>query len=226
MSARKIILILVIFVLLSVISEVLFLYNNPTYLDSFFFKQSQNYAKKNDAQKAINYLSIVSNLTINQSRRNYPKVVPKNFEASIKLPGNNQDLNKDISKYLMTIDFSTLEKDRKYTMSRMFYDMGNIAYKDNEPKLFESFLQVSYYEDPNTSFWPVELANYYYLSGNKETAENTLKKCMELTDPRKHCQDYLDYINSNKPVNKPGFLIDETRKYFQYPSVLKNLSNF
>ena len=129
-----------------------------------------------------------------------------------RLPNDNKfklDVKENIKVFPPTLNLPVL-----------IYRFALSAYEDNLEGLTPQLLDLCIQMDPDFSFWRVELANYYLLSGDPSQAKTVLDVCMEHSAPRAHCNDYL---NSNLMTNKPldvGFLKDTVvSTYKLYPNL-------
>lgn len=102
-----------------------------------------------------------------------------------------------------------------YNLSRVDYDLAIIASKSNYSDMVPVLLKTSIKQDPDFSFWRVELANYYLSVGQKTDAEKTLEDCIVLSAPRKHCLNYQTTDFNNNHIYPLGFLLDSIDTFYK-----------
>jgi len=190
MNKPKIFLGIILFTILVLLSETLYLTRNKL----VFYSYTLNIAKtlnSLDNTKTAFYLATL---------------------GKYKLPDN--------PKYKINVenDFKSLPK--KLGLPVLLYYFALSAYNDNMPNMFSDLLNISIMIDPDFSFWRVELANYYILIGNMSLAKNTLEDCIKFDAPRKHCQDYMNNNYLNKEPQAVGFLKESVKAIYElYPNL-------
>ena len=221
----KILLIISSILGLFVISELLYIYNNSDLRMRSYINLAKFTSQIGGTQISLNFLTEAANLLINDNKKKYGEQIPENFASEFSL-NDNKNLKNDFNLYIRNLYYLYPTSRDTYNFSRIFYDLALIAFKNDADDLTLNLLQYAYYISPNTSFWAVELANYYYFERLSTDALEILEKCIKLQAPKKHCQDYWTHIKSQSVANTPGFLLKETEEYYESPSLLKNLSNF
>ncbi len=191
-------------------SELLYAKNsNPEYLSRVLLILCKESAKKNSTF-SFKLLSLGSQVIIDFNKKNYPQLIPKNY--SVKIKNTN---NSEIIKYLSQIKTEPYYESISNNFSLILYDIAIIKSKNNREELTPKLLEISYFLKPTLSYWPVELANYYYLKGNREKAIEVLDNCIKLKEPKAHCEYFIKYISDNNEPLNLGFLTKEVKKFYK-----------
>lgn len=99
-------------------------------------------------------------------------------------------------------------------LTKLDYYIGLFYFNQNQPKEAEQLWQKLALDNPEWSFFHVELANLYWHSNQKQKAINRLENtCLKYEFPRKYCLEYLEEYR-NEEFKFPGIMQGQIEKYF------------
>ena len=202
----------VVFILVLLTSEFIYIYNNkPDILSVIFLKKAQFSLKSNSNPNATKDLFKAANFIISSKSKDY-KQIPRSFFPDL---AESEKMNEIYMQYLPSMNTEEIIKSEKYDLPRVFYDIAILAYEQGETKAFLKFLQAAIYMNPELSHLHVEMANYYLYEGNIEKADEAISFCFEFNSPVKHCRDYKENMLEKDLAEYPGFLSKELEKYYE-----------
>jgi hypothetical protein len=188
-----------------VLSEILFLANNPFNRIYVLFEIARLEVKFKNPDRALYLLSAATNIAVKHNREAYPAIIPGTYSADFTLT-ESRELKDAILDYIKNTEPLNLESGKKYELPKILYELGLLAVKHGETDMFPVFLEPAYYTDPESSYWAVEYANYYYLQGQKDKAFEILDRCAKLKFPEQGCEDTKRFFSSNLTPFQLGFL--------------------
>lgn len=103
----------------------------------------------------------------------------------------------------------------KRDLPRAAYDIALLAYEQDKKDLVPGFLNLAVKWDPDFSFWRVELANYYLLTGATNMASQVLEDCVSVPAPSKHCSDYKNLQLEKGKALDFGFSKEDVNYFYQ-----------
>lgn len=210
---KKTILILSVITAFVVLSELLFIYNNRSvYFTEFYSRQAKSFANENNLEKSINSLVKAAKVKIRQNARQYPDLIPNNYQPNINLAEENTKLDETLESYLKGLDTEVLSE---IGIAKTFYTMGLLAYRSGESNKVIPFFKTAVYLDPELSHYHVELANLYFKSGDEEKTKSTLEYCKKFFYPKSHCQQYIDNNLHQKQPAEVGFLQKAVEEHYK-----------
>lgn len=215
----KLLIITILIVLVFIASEALFIYRNRYRLvETYYIFRAQHSVDKD--------IAIATNLLLKGLIKFHPlennNHYPQEFSTTmIDLP-KNDELAHDFERYIKNTQLITLYEQEVYSYPRIFYDLALIAYRNNEPQLFINLLQLATLHDVDMSYWPVELANYYYSINDNEKAYDIFEKCKQNPTTKIHCTETEDYLEEGNASFEIGFLLRDTEKMLGHRSILEN----
>ena len=230
---RNIFLYVIFLSLVFLLSEFVFVMNNKNaVLGYYYFERAKESADRGNFQETVNFLVKWAESDM-QKKGGAGSIKNENFHPVLsRYPNeitfeNNDSLNKDIRNYLFSIKFIKLFFNNYYSLSRMFYDLGVLSFQNNSEYLFPRFLQTAINLSPQHSYLYVELANFYYNYGQIEEAEDILLyKCEKYQTSTDWCENYYDnHIKNGDYPLTPGFLLEESGRFYNYPSLVSTLSS-
>lgn len=193
------------FFLLFGVSEIVFIYNNkPELVENYYVWVSQKVVNLS-LKKSVN-LILASATRCDIRTRGGFNPYPNEYLVNYVNISKNDILTRDFKEYIQNKKMFNLCEKESYTYQRIFYDLALIAYKDKEPQLFVTLLQLATIIDPGFSYWPVELANYYYSIDNKEKAFAILNMCQQIPNTNLHCSQVETFFNDGNIPFEIGFL--------------------
>lgn len=210
----KILIICFSFATLITASEIIYSRKDPKLVTYTISEIAKYFAKNNNFKAALSTFFWGANFVVNSNKIKYPKIIPSNYKSYPPRPQGNK-LKKDFEIILADLDNKTIYHSTTYDYSLILYEMALMAYNNNEPVIFPQLVEMSFYMRPTLSYWPVELANYYYRTGENDKAISILEKCKILPEPRNHCSYFIEYINSGSESFDPGFLKNDAYKFYR-----------
>jgi tetratricopeptide (TPR) repeat protein len=190
-----------------ILSEILFLANNPFNRIYVLFEIARLESKFENPDQALYLLSAATNIAVKHNRKAYPAIIPERYSANFALTGSGE-LRDAVLDHIKTADPLILERGKKYELPKILYELALLAVKYGEIDMYPVFIEPAYYTDPESSYWVVEYANYYYLQGQKDKAIEILDRCTKLNFPKRSCDDFKGYFSSNLQPFQLGFLSD------------------
>lgn len=185
MGKIKLILILVGVAIIFLVSEALYVYNNPKVLSTYILRTAVIVSAAGKPDIAFYILT----------------------KGKIQLP-SDQNYKDLVRNYFANIS-------QKHDLPRVYYDLALMSYTNNQTSLTPIFLERSINLDPDFSFWRVELANYYLSIGQIDASKKVLEDCITKEFPRKHCQDYIDINIKYDEPNSVGYLNELVNKFYE-----------
>lgn len=180
------------FIALLFLSELFYtIKNKPSSLVPYNLALARIYSKMSNNQKSIMYLSKASSTKIKEVVNKYPGLT---FKTSVAIPSlpDNQDLAQAYNNLLQNLNYNELEKTYPSKWAKPFYDLGLIAYKNNEPGLTIPFWERAVNLAPEWSYFHIELANFYLTQGKTDKARELIEFCLQFKFPEKHCREFLE----------------------------------
>lgn len=179
------------FIALSFFSELIYtLRNRPPRLASYYLKIVCFYSKRSDTQKAIRYFNKAAEVKIEEIGKNYPDLAPKTSITPPSIPDNSY-INQLYLSYLQNLNSDELGKVYPDKWAKHFYNLGLMAYRNNEPDITAPFWETAIYLAPEWSYFHVELANFYLIQGNANKAREQIEFCLQFQFANKHCREFL-----------------------------------
>lgn len=195
------VLVILSIILLLAASELIFqINNNPGVRYRYNFFLAKIFIKSSQPGHALKYVGKIVDAQINGELMSVEEVLQK---PNISL---NSSLKKDYSRYLKSVyDEILFEKDPN-KWGKIFYTLGLLAYENDQPEIFESYLLSAIKFAPEWSYFHIELANYYLTKSNYSEAENLLQECISLESPKIHCQQFITENFDQNLAEEVGFL--------------------
>jgi hypothetical protein len=198
---KNIIILFFLFVFLVILSEVLYtLFKNPSEAYQLFLAEIVSQAQNGDFDKSFRYLYFFGKL--------------KNVDFSPTPSGN--DFRNQYLSYLSKQDVKSIISARDNKISQIFYTLGIYAYENHEEYLVPKFFRFASLLETNLSFYRVELANYYFLSGNLDLALKEIKDCLTVRDARAFCEKYKEGYLDPRIVKNVGFMKESVDYFYSH----------
>ena len=189
----KIFLVFLAFLILIFLSETIYtLNNNSPLLTSYYINKAQVSARNSDVDRALSYLTKAAKFNIRYQARQYPNLVPSIYNLNFSLPKTNPPLNQAYFDYIQNLDAESLSYSDGEGPGKIFYSLGLLAYKNNQPDLVVPLFQTAIYIDPQLSHYHIELANFYLMQGDDFRTRRELSYCLKFKNAKNHCQQYID----------------------------------
>lgn len=199
-------------------SELIYIYkNNPRLIQTYYIWRAQLIANK-DLQKSISFIVAGAERYDYRGKKDI-NPYPQDFEhTKINFP-QNTNLENDLRNYLENPNLRNLYIENFYNYPRILYDLAQIAYKDNDSQLFIALMQTATVRDISMSYWPVELANYYYSIGNQTKAFEILGDCQKISNTKLHCTQAETSFKEDKKAFEIGFLKNAVEEIYKHKSL-------
>lgn len=201
----KVLLILAAFVGLMFISEGIYvLRNNNEVKMRLYLNLSLLSARASKMKFALTFLEKAADIKRSQLDKDYPQI-ETNSKLIVTSFTENGELLESYQQAFKNLDTAKLTSSND-SWGKLFYNLGLLAYKYNEPQLVDSLWQSAVNIAPEWSYFHIELANFYLSTDQKLKATESLGYCLKFNFPKNHCQIYLEEnFYSNSP-EKVGFL--------------------
>lgn len=184
---------LVGFFVLILLSEFIYRLNNRPQLGVHdYLEMASSSAQKSNVKKTLDYLGKASELRLeSEVIKEHPGV---EIQSNITIPliPKNKDIQEAFSSYLKSIDYEEFKKIYASRWARIYYNLGHLAYEQNEPELVVPFWEIAANLGPEWSYFHVELANYYLSQGEIDKARESIGYCMQFQFPKDHCREFLE----------------------------------
>lgn len=204
--------ILVLFLIISVFSECLYIFNNKPQLFGLFFIWKSQRLINRDFQKAIGYAARAAETNIIFTRKKYPDLISRQYKPNFKQLGDSK-FQTETENYIEKLDLKHIASSEEIELSRIFYTLGLVSFQSGFENEFPAYLQTAVYLSPELSHYHIELANYYHYSNEINKTKESIDFCFNFKNPLKECQNYKNSLINNDP-KIPGFLQSEVDKYY------------
>lgn len=179
--------------------------NRPEFTQTFYLLLAKREASSNNIQQSLKLLAKSARGNIDMTAKKYPDYIQKNY-PEVSYDANNEGFREEYMKYLESVPSFILIQDKTHRFTRIFYDLGLLAYKTSEKELVIYFWQQAIFLDPQMSRYHVELANFYLREGDEERAKKVLEFCSNFKYPNEHCRQYQDNNLFRETPEEVGFL--------------------
>ena len=197
----KSILIIISFLLVLVISELIYLLNNQESLQiTDYLNRAQTFTKLPFPQITLNNFVKASSFNLQNIAQEYPQA---NINPNIKtppLPFLNPRFNYEINQYLKSIPYLDLSNTSDALWGQHFYHLGLIAHRHNQSDLLLFLWQTAIHLAPEWGYFHTELTNYYLAQNKLELASNQIDYCLQFEHAKEGC---LEYQQQNLDLNSP-----------------------
>lgn len=184
------------FILLLILSEIVFsltnpsrILNKPPLLVSYYLNRFARFNDKSEMQSALVYLGRAAEVKFKEVSQEYPELSIENPVEIPSLPENNQ-LREAYVTYLESVDTRQLAESHASFWAKPFYTLGLLAYKHGETELVIPFWQTATTLAPEWSYFHIELANYYLFLGELDKAQKQIEDCSQFKSPKNHCLQF------------------------------------
>lgn len=203
----------VLFFLLCLSSESIFIYKNqPEKLAKVFLYLAQIEIEKGRLDKTIRRLDKAADFYLIQNRAVYKDKIPT-ISIKNKFTSLDEKTKGKISDYLnKRLPKARGEKSVLLT-SNIYYNLALITYSGGYYDIANTFFRTAICLHPELSFLFIELANSYFNNGDIERGIETLKYCLEFDLPKRHCSEYLEKNVVTKSFVPVGTFKDFVPKY-------------
>jgi len=182
--------------------------NRPEFAQTFYLILAKREASSDNIQQSLKLLAKAAQGNIDITAKRYPGYIQKNY-PEVSYDSDTENFRNEYRKYLENVPSFILVQDQTRHLSRIFYDLGLVAYKSGEKELVIYFWQTAVFLAPELSHYHVELANFYLRQGNEEQAKKVLEFCFNFKYPNEHCRQYQDNNLFRKTPEEVGFLKKE-----------------
>jgi len=205
MNKIKIILGITVILLTIFISEFLYYLNHKQSLEiNDYLKKAQIYSKFYMPKKTLEHFINAAQFRLIGENNAYPPLQNDNIPTlQLTLSSN---LKKSYRQLFSTTDFLSFDQLSSAKWGQYFYQLGLLAYQNNQDSLIVPLWQTAIHLGPLWSHFHIELANYYLSKQQPQLAQDRLNLCMQFEDPRGTCQEFLEtnvIPNTPEPI---GFL--------------------
>lgn len=187
-------------------SELLYNFkNNDNFRMQSYLYLTRLFAKSRNLNISLKYLGKAAEIGFAETFKKYPEIEFEELAIPRSLP-ETQNLQNQYLDLLTQTDHKLLSSTDSKHIGKLFYQLGLISFKNNEADKLIPLWQTAVYIAPEWSYFQVELANYYFSTGDKESAEKQLEFCQKFTFPKKHCSEFSSgdlEADKHEPV---GFL--------------------
>lgn len=202
------------------LSELLYMIrNNSPQLNYLLLNRARYYAEISDSKKSFKYLDLIVRLNSSHNSSIYKKnQIALNYKLDLNslLNTNSQFLEK-YRIFLIDQKSNDIPGNKDMKISKIFYETGLFAYSNGQQNLTPVFFRAAISIEPELSFYHVELANYFLLQNDIQSAKEAINFCLRFKYPQRHCQDYLNSSLRNETLEDVGFLREALGKYYGSP---------
>lgn len=212
-NTKNIFFTLAVFVILILLSEGVYIMKNVSpALTHYLIEKAQASALRGNVQSSLYTLSVAAKINIFPQVFQYRGLIPISYGTKINIPEENSQLKGNWLAYIQNLNLKTPSE---WALARIFYNLGLIAYRNNQTNLTIPLWQTAAYLEPELGHYHIELANFYFVSGSQEKARNELAFCLKFKYPAKQCQEYIDNSLSKNIPEDIGFLEKGLGEYYR-----------
>ena len=196
-----------IFVILTVISELVFISNNDSViLRRFYLSKAKQFSEANNVNDTYKYLFKATDLKINDQLNEYKDIFSKDEYKMNK----NFLIDSLYSKtyyldYLKNIDIQKMFTTKDEDFLRIYYNLALIANDNGNSDDVLPYLQIAMFLEPELSHIHLEIADYYFSINQKENAFRQLDTCMDLKNASGYCEYFKSKLLVANGPQKLGF---------------------
>jgi hypothetical protein len=193
--------------LLLVLSEGIFMIRNKPpiftqFMAQWYFNRAKWLADQGEIAPSLKALMQSAEILVVNDNHNLVKEKQEfnTNEEKIKL---NDNFRTSYVALISSLATERVIKQGALPLSRVLYEVGLLAYRDQELSITETTWKLANRLQPQWSYYFIELANWYRLQGNFQQQQILLEKCLSFPTAREHCQLY---VNQGFKGELPGFL--------------------
>jgi tetratricopeptide (TPR) repeat protein len=136
----------------------------------------------------------------------YDQLASATCSVPLTLPPNQSQLQEAFLSYLKTLDPNRLSGPNKAFLAKAAYQLGLTALDYQQVDLALALWQTAVWLAPQWSYFHLELARLWLLTGEENKASEALQLCLQFAYAQEHCQSFLD--RDMKPLRDApvGFL--------------------
>jgi tetratricopeptide (TPR) repeat protein len=178
------------FIVLILLSEIIYsLKNRPDTLVNYYYLRIQKSLSNRDIGKVMLFYTKAAEIKLLEVIKEHPDISVSNTLNRPALP-NNPKLTGVYLDYLNSIDFDLLVGSYASQWAKHYYELGLIAYQNNENAIAESYWLNAISLAPEWSYFHVELANYYLVNNKPDESAMVIEHCIRFDFPKDHCLEY------------------------------------
>lgn len=212
-SIWKFLIISLSLIILLVISDIIYFYNNgPEKVGRLFIFISQKLIDSKRPQLAIKSLNTAGYFYFLQNQKLYKKKFPVIFPNLNSLEIETlvqKEIHRQTLKYFPKVS----EAKSQIILSNLYYNLGLILTNRGFGAKAENYFQSAILLQPELSFIHIEFANYYLNYGNYSEGIKKLEFCLQFAYPRKHCSEYLENNAKKRNYHELGFYRNKLAGY-------------
>ncbi len=201
-------LLLIIVLLLS--AEAVFLYKNKGEMVRWNTRVAKVYVKRSKPNHALAYFNKAAEVRLKEVSSNHPEIFKQNDLKDSKIA----DVS-NIESYIVDVLSPTSSELVAYSTkewAKSYYKLAVGSYDNGLNDMVDPFLQNAIVLAPQWSYFYIELANYYQLTGKYEMAVEQIQLCMDQYHPKSDCQSYYEKNLKKSQTNSVGFLKKKIEK--------------
>lgn len=185
------------------ISEFIFSQNNVSYglqgIKLYLFKMS---LQKNDYISSMSHLNSAVTYEVQSTLKEHPDSIPPQ-RTYATIANSNLKLKSEFMNYLKQ-NVQLLTTGKPESLSKAYFNLALIAYNNSEQEFALELLETAVLISPEWSYFPIELANIFLITGNNSKAVEWINYCKKFTNPRNHCVSYEKEYLSKLITFSPG----------------------
>lgn len=204
-STKQAVLIIFAFFGLILISEGIYVLKNNNEVKIHLYLNISRLASRTSMMKSsLVYLEKAAEIRRTQLQEEYPQIGVSS-DTILSSLSENEQLFESYKQTLTSLDIENLIISN-YSWGKLYYNLGLLAYKNDEQQLVAPLLQSAVNTSPEWSYFYIELANFYLQAELSEKAKETLNYCLTFQFPKDHCQEFIDENLEKSKYEEVGFL--------------------
>lgn len=204
MDKKRPYLYLLLFIALLLSAEAVFLYKNKGEMVRWYTRVAKVYLKRSKPNHALAYFNKAAEVRLKEVSSNNPEI----FKQSDLKDSKISDVS-NIESYILDVLSPTSSELVAYSTkdwAKSYYKLAVASYDNGLNDMVQPFFENATMLAPQWSYFYIELANYYQLTGKYEKAIEQIQLCMEQYHPKSDCQSYYERSLTKSQTNSVGFL--------------------
>lgn len=179
-------------------------------------KTASRKVASNEIPSATQELIKIGALKAEIGRLFYKSIKDEYYTALMSIPNfgefpDDENLKSKFISEFKKLDFNSMATSNNNDLAKIFYRLGLIAYQNNQKDLVAPLWTTMVNLSPEWSHFQLELANYYLVTGNIQSAKNAINYCLNFSFPEEICNSFLlNEIQNNQP-HQVGFMEEKVK---------------
>ena len=201
---------LLLIIVLLLFSEAVFLYKNKGEMVRWNIRVAKVYLKRSKLNEALTYFNRAAEVRLKEASSNHPEIFKQNDLKDPEI-ADVSNMESNISDVLSPTSSELVAYSTK-EWAKSYYKLAVGSYDNGLNDMVAPFFENATMLAPQWSYFYIELANYYQLTGRYEMAVEQIQLCMDQYHPKSDCQSYYERNLKQSLTNSVGFLKKKIEK--------------